>query len=92
MVDTQAVTDGLKSGAIGYLGLYVYEEEGYLFFEDRSDTIIRDDVFERLLMFPNVLVTGHQGFFTTEALAAIAETTIENVSTFEMTGHPLYGL
>jgi D-lactate dehydrogenase len=92
IVDTQAVTDGLKSGAIGYLGLDVYEEEADLFFEDMSDVVIRDDVFERLLMFPNVLVTGHQGFFTTQALTAIAETTIDNISTFEKTGRPRYQL
>jgi D-lactate dehydrogenase len=55
-----------------------------------SDRIIKDDVFERLLMFPNVLVTGHQGFFTTEALTAIAETTIENLTAFERTGHAAY--
>jgi D-lactate dehydrogenase len=92
IVDTQAVTDGLNSGAIGYLGLDVYEEEADLFFEDLSDTVIHDDVFERLLMFRNVLVTGHQAFFTHEALTAIADTTIENISTFEATGTPRYAL
>lgn len=92
LVDAQAASDGLKSGAIGYLGLDVYEEEGELFFEDRSGTVIRDDTFERLLMFPNVLVTGHQGFFTAEALAAIAQTTIDNISSFEATGQPVHGL
>lgn len=80
LIDTQAATDGLKSGKIGYLGLDVYEEEASLFFEDLSDTIIQDDVFARLLMFPNVLVTGHQAFFTLEAVKAIAETTLSNVS------------
>ncbi len=90
IVDTRAVIDGLKSGAIGHLGLDVYEEEGELFFEDLSDRVIRDDVFERLVTFPNVLVTGHQGFFTTEALAAIAETTIGNISAFEDTGRALF--
>lgn len=92
IVDTQAVIDGLKSGTIGHLGLDVYEEEADLFFEDLSDVVIRDDVFERLLMFPNVLVTGHQGFFTREALTAIAETTIDNISMFEETGRPRYQL
>ena len=92
IVDTQAVTDGLNTGAIGYLGLDVYEEESDLFFEDLSDTVIHDDLFERLLMFRNVLVTGHQAFFTKEALTAIAETTIENISTFETTGTPRYAL
>ncbi|WP_454859088.1 2-hydroxyacid dehydrogenase [Rhizobium binxianense] len=90
IIDTQAVIDGLKAGSIGYLGLDVYEEEGDLFFEDMSDQVIRDDVFERLLTFPNVLVTGHQGFFTTDALAAIAQTTMENISAFEDTGHALH--
>lgn len=92
IVDTAAVTEALKSGLIGHLGLDVYEEEASLFFEDKSDTIIRDDVFERLLTFPNVLVTGHQAFFTREALAAIAETTIDNIATFEKTGHPRFAL
>lgn len=82
LVDTRAVINGLKSGKIGALGLDVYEEEADLFFEDLSDTVIQDDVFARLLTFPNVLVTGHQGFFTTEALANIAETTLANASDF----------
>lgn len=90
IIDTQAVIGGLKAGAIGHLGLDVYEEEGDLFFENMSDEVIQDDTFERLLMFSNVLVTGHQGFFTTEALTAIAETTIANIAAFERTGHALY--
>lgn len=90
VVDTRAVIDGLKSGKIGYLGLDVYEEEGDLFFEDLSDQLIRDDIFTRLLTFPNVLITGHQGFFTEEALRAIAETTIANLSAFEATGRPVH--
>ncbi len=81
LVDTAAVLDGLKSGRIGSLALDVYEEEGDLFFEDRSDEIIDDDVFARLLTFPNVLITAHQAFLTREALAAIAETTLDNVLT-----------
>lgn len=88
LVDTGALIEGLKSGAIGYLGLDVYEEEGDLFFENLSDQILQDDVFARLLTFPNVLVTGHQAFFTTEAMAAIAATTVENLSTFENHGVP----
>lgn len=83
LVDTQAVIEGLKSGRIGYLGLDVYEEEENLFFEDLSDRVIQDDVFSRLLTFPNVLVTGHQAFFTAEAVTAIAETTLANVRAFE---------
>jgi D-lactate dehydrogenase len=86
VVDTKAVIDGLKSGRIGYLGLDVYEEEGDLFFENLSDQTIQDDVFARLLTFPNVLITGHQAFFTVEALTVIAETTIKNATTFERTG------
>ena len=69
-------------GQIGYLGLDVYEEEGDLFFEDLSDRVIQDDVFSRLLTFPNVLITGHQAFFTEEALAAIAATTVANIAAF----------
>ena len=90
VIDTRAVIDGLKSGKIGYLGLDVYEEEGDLFFEDLSKQVIQDDVFARLLTFPNVLITGHQAFFTAEALQAIAETTIANLTAFETTGKPLH--
>jgi len=90
VVDTRALIDGLKSGQIGYLGLDVYEEEGDLFFEDLSDQLIQDDVFARLLTFPNVLITGHQAFFTAEALRAIAETTIANLTAFEATGRPVH--
>jgi D-lactate dehydrogenase len=86
VIDTRAVVEGLKSGRIGALALDVYEEEGDLFFRDLSDQMIKDDVFARLLTFPNVLITGHQAFFTQEAMTAIAETTIENISTFEDTG------
>lgn len=83
LIDTAAVIDGLKRGKIGYLGLDVYEEEADLFFEDHSDHVLRDDVLLRLITFPNVLVTGHQGFFTREALENIAATTIANVTAFE---------
>jgi len=83
IVDVNAAIEGLKSGKIAYLGLDVYEQEEALFFHDLSDTIIRDDVFERLLTFPNVLVTGHQGFFTEEALVNIAATTLENLADYE---------
>jgi D-lactate dehydrogenase len=88
LVDTPAVIEALKSGQLGHLGLDVYEEEGPLFFEDRSSRVIQDDVFARLLTFPNVLITGHQAFFTEEALTAIAETTLANVTAFEQ-GAPL---
>lgn len=83
IIDTTAVIDGLKSGRIGSLGIDVYEEEGDLFFEDLSNQVIQDDVFARLLTFPNVVVTGHQAFFTTEALQAIAKTTLSNISDVE---------
>lgn len=75
LVDTRAVIQGLKTGRIGYLGLDVYEEEAGLFFEDRSDDILQDDVIARLMTFPNVLITSHQGFLTDTALTNIADTT-----------------
>jgi D-lactate dehydrogenase len=83
LLDTAAVIEGLKSGRIGSLGLDVYEEEADLFFEDLSSQVIQDDVFARLLTFPNVLITGHQAFFTEEALTAIAETTLANITAVE---------
>ena len=83
LVDTPAVIEALKSGCLGALALDVYEEEGDLFFENLSDRVIQDDVFMRLLTFPNVLITGHQAFFTREALTGIAQTTLENVTAFE---------
>ncbi len=86
LVDTIAVIKGLKSGKIGYLGLDVYEEEEELFFKDLSDEVIQDDIFARLLTFPNVLITGHQAYFTGTALSNIAQTTLQNVADFENTG------
>lgn len=83
LVNTQAVIDGLKSGQVGYLGLDVYEEEANLFFEDLSNVVLSDDTFARLLTFPNVVITGHQGFFTEDALTNIARTTITNLTAFE---------
>lgn len=83
LVDTPAVIDGLKSGVVGHLGLDVYEEEADLFFENLSDTVLQDDVFARLLTFPNVLITGHQAFFTADALQTIADTTLANVAQIE---------
>lgn len=83
VVDTQAVIAGLKSGKIGRLGLDVYEEEEQLFFEDLSHGVIDDDQFMRLTTFHNVLITGHQAFFTTEALTNIAEITLANIDAFE---------
>ncbi|WP_047288474.1 2-hydroxyacid dehydrogenase [Pseudomonas protegens] len=82
LVDTPALIEALKSGQLGYLGLDVYEEEAQLFFEDRSDLPLQDDVLARLLTFPNVIVTAHQAFLTREALAAIAETTLHNIASW----------
>ena len=87
LVDTPALIEALKSGQLGYLGLDVYEEEAQLFFEDRSDLPLQDDVLARLLTFPNVIVTAHQAFLTREALAAIAETTLHNIASWA-TGQP----
>lgn len=84
LVDVQSAVDALYQGKIGYLGLDVYEQEGELFFEDMSDTIIQDSVFQLLLTFPNVMVTGHQGYFTDIALSHIAQTTIENLNNFRL--------
>ncbi len=83
LVDARAVIEGLKSGQVGYLGLDVYEEEADLFFEDYSNQVLQDDVFARLLTFPNVIITGHQAFFTREALDAIARVTLDNISAYE---------
>ena len=83
VVDTRALIAALKRGHVGSVGLDVYEEEGDLFFKDLSAEVIQDDVFVRLLTFPNVLVTAHQGFFTREACEAIATTTINNATGFE---------
>ena len=88
LVDARATINALKSGHLGYLGLDVYEEEADLFFENLSEKVIHDDVFARLLSFPNVLITGHQAFFTRTALEEIARVTIENLTAFEQ-GRPL---
>ena len=84
LVDTVAVIETLKSGHLGGLALDVYEEEGDLFFRDLSAHVIQDDVFTRLTSFPNVLISGHQAFFTQEALEAIAQTTVANLLDFEV--------
>lgn len=83
LIDTKAVIDGLKSKHIGYLGIDVYEQEEKLFFRDLSHTIIEDDTIQRLMSFPNVLVTAHQAFFTEEALHQIATSTLTSLSNFE---------
>ena len=83
LIDTEAVIEALKSGKVGYLGLDVYEEEADLFYEDLSSQVIQDDVFARLLTMPNVIVTGHQAFFTRNALETISDTTLANISDVE---------
>ncbi|HVS19334.1 MAG TPA: 2-hydroxyacid dehydrogenase [Planctomycetota bacterium] len=83
VIDTRALIGALKSSRLGAVGLDVYEEEGDLFFQDLSGEVLHDDVFVRLMTFPNVLITGHQGFFTREACQAIAQTTIDNITAFE---------
>jgi D-lactate dehydrogenase len=88
LVDAAALIDALKDKRLGGLAIDVYEEEENLFFEDHSAEILQDDVFARLLTFPNVVVTGHQAFFTEEALTAISRTTLANISTFEQ-GQPI---
>lgn len=86
LIDSHALIRGLKSGHIGSAGLDVYEEEEGVFFTDLSDQVLQDDVLARLLTFPNVLITAHQAFLTQEALANIANITLENVSEFERGG------
>ena len=88
LVDTEAVIEALKSGQLGGIAIDVYEQEASLFFKDLSSTVIQDDVIQRLVSFPNVIVTGHQAFFTREALGTILETTLRSISDFAA-GHPL---
>ncbi len=83
LIDSTAMIGGLKCGKVGALGIDVYEEEEALFFEDLSEQVIRDDVFARLTTFPNVLITGHQAYFTHEAMSNIAQTTLSNIFVFE---------
>lgn len=83
LIDTKAVINALKSGKLGYLGIDVYEQEADLFFNDFSESIIQDDMLMRLMSFPNVLITAHQGFFTEEALTQIAQVTLQNLADFE---------
>jgi len=87
LIDTPAVINAIKSGKVGYLGIDVYEQEADLFFEDLSDTIIQDDVFQLLQSFSNVVITSHQAFFTRNALSNIADTTLSNI-TYIAEGRP----
>lgn len=82
LVDTSALIQVLKSGALAGAGLDVYEEEEGIFFEDLSDRVLQDDTLARLMTFPNVLITAHQGFLTREALENIADTTLNNIDDF----------
>ena len=88
LIHTNALIEGLKNKKIGAAGLDVYEEESEYFYEDKSDKIIDDDVLARLLSFNNVIVTSHQAFFTQEALANIASTTLQNMQDY-IDGKPL---
>ena len=83
LINSHALIEALRSRKIGGAGLDVYEEEEEYFFEDLSNEILVDDDLARLLSFPNVLITSHQGFFTSEAMQAIAEVTMENIRSFE---------
>jgi D-lactate dehydrogenase len=83
LIDTRATIAALKTGKIGYLGIDVYEQEEKLFFHDLSEAIIEDEMIMRLLSFPNVLITAHQGFLTEEALTKIAQVTLQNISDFK---------
>jgi len=83
LIDTHAVIDALKSGKVAGVGLDVYEMEEGVFFHDLSNSLLQDDMLARLMTFPNVLITSHQGFLTREALRAIAETTLGNADAFE---------
>lgn len=79
LINTVDAVEALKSGQLGYLGIDVYEQEEQLFFQDLSEHIIQDDLIARLISFPNVLITAHQGFLTAEALTQIAATTMKNI-------------
>jgi D-lactate dehydrogenase len=83
LINTKNVINALKSGQLCGLGIDVYEQEETLFFRDLSASIVEDDVITRLMSFPNVLITSHQGFFTVEAMDQISETTLNNLRAFE---------
>ncbi|RZL60437.1 MAG: 2-hydroxyacid dehydrogenase [Pedobacter sp.] len=82
LIATKDVIEALKSGQLGYLGLDVYEQESQLFFQNLSEDVIQDDLISRLISFPNVLITSHQGFFTKEAMEQIANITFANADAF----------
>lgn len=82
LIDSEALVEGIKARKIGAACLDVYEEESNVFFHDYSNHIVNDDVLARLISMPNVIVTSHQAFLTNEALANIADTTLNNVREF----------
>lgn len=91
LLKTKDAIGALKTGKLGYLGIDVYEQEEHLFFKDLSDTFVEDEIIGRLMTFPNVLITAHQGFLTAEALEQIATTTLKSITDFEK-GLPLKNL
>jgi D-lactate dehydrogenase len=82
-IDTPAVIRALKTRKLGALAIDVYEQEGPLFYHDHSSEVIMDDTFQRLMTFPNVIVSGHQAFFTKEAISEISDTTLRNMVCFK---------
>ena len=88
LICTADIIEALKSRQVGYLGIDVYEQEEKLFFRDLSGDIIQDDTIQRLMSFPNVLVTAHQAFFTDEALSQIAQVTLSSIAAFNDNKEP----
>ncbi|WP_082215242.1 2-hydroxyacid dehydrogenase [Dyadobacter psychrophilus] len=88
LINTPDVIDALKNKHVGYFGIDVYEQEEKLFFKDLSESIIEDDTIQRLMSFPNVLVTAHQGFFTEEALSEIAQVTLSSIDALAKGAEP----
>lgn len=88
LIDTQALIDALANNQISYVGLDVYEHEANLFFKDHGRSGIEDDEFKALLSYPNVMITGHQAFFTEEALNKIVNDTVNNINAF-LLGNPV---
>ena len=86
LINTLDVIESLKTKHLGYLGIDVYEQQAGIFFNDLSETIIEDDSIARLMTFPNVIITSHQGFFTKEALEQIATTTLNSLTAIEEGG------
>ncbi|WP_033402752.1 2-hydroxyacid dehydrogenase [Dyadobacter beijingensis] len=91
LINTAHAIDALKSKHLANLAIDVYEQEEKLFFKDLSENIIEDDTIQRLMSFPNVLVTAHQAFFTEEALTEIAQVTLQNVDRLRRGEEPAQG-